>query len=62
MESLDKSNKKRGINADFFKKVDAFNKYNNEKSPFSGLLLKISFNTVTEYLRDLEAISKSVAS
>ena len=62
MESLDKSDKKSGNKADFFKKVDSFNKYNNDKSPYSGLLLKIPFTTVSEYLRDLEAISKSVAS
>ena len=62
MESLDKSDKKSGNKADFFIKVDAFNKYNNDKSPYSGLLLKIPFTTVSEYLRDLEIISKSVAS
>lgn len=62
MESLDKSDKKSGNKADFFKKVDAFNKYNNEKSPYSGLLLKIPFETVNDYLRDLEVISKSIAS
>ena len=62
MESLDKSDKKSGNKAEFFKKVDAFNKYNNEKSPFSGLLLKISFTTVTQYLKGLEEVSKSVAS
>ena len=62
MESLDKSDKKSNNKADFFKKVDAFNKYNNEKSPFSGLLLKIPFTTVTEYLKGLEEVSKSVAS
>ena len=62
MESLDKSDKKSGNKADFFKKVDAFNKYNNDKSPYSGILLKIPFTTVSEYLRDLEIISKSVAS
>merc|ERR1711935_285284 len=56
------SDKKSNNKADFFKKVDAFNKYNNEKSPFSGLLLKIPFTTVTEYLKGLEEVSKSVAS
>lgn len=61
LESLDKSDKKSGNKAEFFKKVDLYNKYNNEKSPYSGLLLKLTFNTVDEYLKDLETISKSLA-
>lgn len=58
LEAIDRSNKGR---PDFYKKVDAFNKYCMKKSPYSGLLLKIEFETVHEYLRDLEAISKEIA-
>ena len=58
LEAIDRSNKGR---PDFYKKVDAFNKYVSKKSPYSGLLLKIEFETVHDYLKDLEAISKEIA-
>lgn len=59
LEAIDRANKGRG---DFYKKVDLFNKYSAKKSPYSGLLLKVEFETVHEYLRDLELISKEIAS
>lgn len=59
LESIDRANKGRG---EFFKKVDLYNKYNQKKSPYSGLLLKVEYVTVTDYLRDLEAISRELHS
>lgn len=58
LEAIDIANKGRG---EFYKKVDAFNKYCCKKSPYSGLLLKVEFETVHDYLRDLETISKEIA-
>jgi phosphopantothenate-cysteine ligase len=58
LESIDIANKGRG---EFYKKVDAFNKFCCKKSPYSGLLLKVEFETVHDYLRDLEVISKEIA-
>ena len=40
--------------------MDLYNKYNVKKSPHSGLLLKVEFETVGDYLRDLEVISKEL--
>lgn len=40
--------------------MELYNKYNSKKSPYSGLLLKIEYVTVHEYLRDLETICKSI--
>ena len=57
LEALDRANKGRG---EFFKKVDLYNKYNQKKSPYSGLLLKIEYVTVNDYLRDLETISREL--
>ena len=59
LESIDRANKGRG---EFYKKVDLYNKYTTKKSPYSGLLLKVEFETVHEYLRDLEVISRGLAS
>ena len=60
LESIDKSNKGNG-RAEFYKKVDLYNKFNMKKSAHSGLLLKVEFETVHDYLRDLEVISKALA-
>jgi phosphopantothenate-cysteine ligase len=57
LESIDRANKGRG---EFFKKVDTYNKYHQKKSPYCGLLLKIEYGTVQEYLRDLELISREL--
>ena len=57
LESIDRANKGRG---EFFKKVDLYNKYNQKKSPYSGLLLKVEFETVGDYLKDLESISREL--
>lgn len=59
LEAIDRANKGRG---DFYKKVDLYNKYNSKRSPYAGLLLKVEFVTVQDYLRDLEVISKELAS
>lgn len=58
LESIDRANRGRG---EFYKKVDLFNKFCSKKSPYSGLILKVEFETVHEYLRDLEIISKEIA-
>lgn len=58
LENLSRFN--RGKRGDFFKHVDQYNKYNSKKSPYSGMLLKIEFDTVDDYLRDLEIISREL--
>lgn len=40
--------------------MDAYNKYNAKRNTHSGLLLKVEFETVHEYLRNLEVISKEL--
>ena len=56
-EWLETLNKKKDTTIKFRKWVSTFQKYHNETSKHSALLLKIEFTTVTEYLRDLEVIS-----
>lgn len=60
LETIDRSSQNN--RKDFYRKVELYNKYNSSKSPYSGLLLKIEFVTVNDYLRDLEIISKALAS
>ena len=40
--------------------MDAYNKYNAKRNTHSGLLLKVEFETVHEYLKNLEVISKEL--
>lgn len=60
LETIDRSSQNN--RKEFYRKVELYNKYNSSKSPYSGLLLKVEFVTVHEYLRDLEVISKAIAS
>ena len=60
LETIDRSSQNN--RKDFYRKVELYNKYNSSKSPYSGLLLKIEFVTVDDYLRDLEVISRAIAS
>ena len=59
LESVGRFNK--GKKGEFFKQVDQYNKFNSKQSPYSGMLLKIEFVTVSDYLRDLEAISRELS-
>lgn len=49
-----------GSNTTFTDSVKLYHRFNNQSSPYSKLFLKIEFNTVQEYLRDLEEISKAI--
>lgn len=60
LETIDRSSQNN--RKDFYRKVELYNKYNSGKSPYAGLLLKIEFVTVDDYLRDLEIISRAIAS
>jgi len=59
LDAIDRSGQNN--RKDFYKKVEMYNKFNSKKSPHSGLLLKIEFETVHEYLRDLEVICKCLS-
>lgn len=63
MDAIDKQNKGKGDfgRGDFYKRVDAYNKYTAKRNPHSGLLLKVEFETVHQYLSELENISKELA-
>ena len=41
--------------------IEEYQKYNMKRSPYAGLLTLIGFNSVHEYLKDLEHISQTLA-
>ena len=45
---------------EFQRKVELYQKYNNDTSPYSKMLLKLDFETVKEYLGKLESVSKAL--
>ena len=48
-------------NKAFKSMVDLYQKYHSQKSPNSKLLTMVKFNSVHEYLSDLENISRTIA-
>ena len=58
---LSKLNYKYKGNLEFEEKVADFQRYHKGTSPWSKLLFMVEFTTVTEYLRDLEIISRAIA-
>ena len=48
-------------NKEFTTQVAQYQRFNNSTSPYSKLLLQIPFDSVTEYLRDLEIISRTLS-
>ena len=49
-------------NKEFNHQIAQYQRFNNTTSPYSKLLLQVEFNTVSEYLRDLEVISRTLHS
>ena len=48
-------------NKEFASQVAQYQRFNNSTSPYSKLMLQIPFTSVTEYLRDLEVISRTLS-
>ena len=59
---MSKLNYKYKGNQVFEERVADYQKYYKPTSPWSNLLFRVEFTSVSEYLRDLEIISKNISS